>query len=99
MSQFAKEAKVRTVTISSTGRLTLPADARRALGLQGEGELEIEVDEQRHALVLRVVVRVPDEDAWAYTDQHRRQLARALADSGRVQTMSEADLRALAPSD
>ena len=91
----------RTITMSPNGRLTVPADARRALGLEGEAELEIHVDAALDELVLRPVVILRREDAWAYTPDHRELLARAHADSstGRVRSLSEDDLTAVAATD
>ena len=88
---------MKTVTVSETGRLTLPAEARRALGLDGEVELEVEVDEQHDAIILRPAVVLRREDAWAYTPEHRELLGRAHADSreGRVRQMTEAQLKRL----
>lgn len=88
---------MKTVTVSETGRLTLPAEVRRALGLQGETEFEVELDEQQDAIILRPAVVLRREDAWAYTSAHRDLLARAHADSreGRVREMSEDELRRL----
>lgn len=85
---------MKTVTMSPGGRLTLPADARQALGLDGEVELEVEVDEERDAVVLRPALVLRREDAWAYTPEHRRLLARAHADAreGRVRSLSESEL-------
>jgi AbrB family looped-hinge helix DNA binding protein len=90
-------ADVKTVTVSETGRLTLPADVRRALGLEGETELEVEIDERHDAIILRPAVVLRRGDAWAYTPEHRDLLARAHADSreGRVRELSEADLERL----
>ena len=85
------------MTVSETGRLTLPAEVRRALGLHGETEFEVELDEQQDAIILRPAVVLRREDAWAYTAAHRDLLARAHADSreGRVREMSEDELRRL----
>lgn len=87
----------RTVQMSPNGRLTLPADARRRLGLVGGAEFEVEVDDEGDALVLRPVVVLRREDAWAYTPEHRALLATAHEDSraGRVRRVSESDLRRL----
>ena len=80
--------------MNETGRLTVPADVRRALGLVGETEFEVEVDPSEDALVLRPVVSLRREDAWAYTQEHRKLLARAHKDSreGRVRKSTERDL-------
>jgi AbrB family looped-hinge helix DNA binding protein len=88
---------VKTITVSSTGRLTLPAEVRRALGLEGETELEVEVDDESEEIILRPAVVLRREDAWAYTPEHRALLSRAHADSreGRVREVSEDELRSL----
>lgn len=86
------------ITISGNGHLTLPIESRRALGIEGEAELEVEVDTEQDAVVLRPIVALRREDAWAYTPEHRRLLARAHADSraGRIQQLTEDELAALA---
>ena len=83
------------VKMTSDGRLTIPAKARRTLGVEGAAQLEVIV--KSDAIVLRPAVVLPREDAWAYTSEHRRQLARAHADSreGRVRRRSERQLTAL----
>ena len=88
---------MRTVTVKGDGRLTLPIESRRALGIEGEMEFEVEVDQERDALVLRPVIVMRRADAWAYTPEHRDLLARAHADSreGRVRTLREDELAAL----
>ncbi|MHB1772060.1 MAG: AbrB/MazE/SpoVT family DNA-binding domain-containing protein [Acidimicrobiales bacterium] len=88
---------MKTVTVSETGRLTLPAEARRALGLEGDTEVEVEVDERGDAIILRPAVVLRREDAWAYTPEHRDLLARAHGDSlaGRVRKVSEDELKRL----
>lgn len=45
------------VAMNSTGRVTLPAEARRALGLEGESFFEVAVEADR--IVLRPVAIVP----------------------------------------
>jgi len=74
------------VTLSSTGRVTLPADVRRRLHLEGDVELDVEVDEEHDAIVLRPALVLRREDAWAYEPSHRTLLERAHKDSaeGRV---------------
>ena len=81
--------------MSGTGRLTLPAEVRRALGLEGETELEVEVDPGNEEIILRPAVLLRREDAWAYTSEHRELLSRAHADSreGRIHQMSEDELK------
>ena len=53
------------VAMNAQGRLTVPADARKALGLVGEAQFQAEVRDE--GLLLRPAVLVPREDAWAYT--------------------------------
>jgi AbrB family looped-hinge helix DNA binding protein len=85
---------MKTVMVSDTGRVTLPAEARRRLGLRGETEMEIEVDVEHDAIILRPAVTLRREDAWAYTPEHRELLASAHADSreGRVRLLTEDEL-------
>jgi AbrB family looped-hinge helix DNA binding protein len=47
---------MKTVVMNPSGRITLPAEARRLLNLEGETELEIEVDEESDAIILRPVL-------------------------------------------
>ncbi|HXM58541.1 MAG TPA: AbrB/MazE/SpoVT family DNA-binding domain-containing protein [Candidatus Dormibacteraeota bacterium] len=47
------------VAMNPTGRLTLPADARRALGLRGETFFEVHLE--ANAIVLKPVAIVPLE--------------------------------------
>ena len=72
--------------MSSSGRLTIPAAARRPLGIAGEAEFDVDVSDNR--IVLRPLA-----------SQDRQLLKRALKDSeeGRVSRMTEKDLLALAP--
>lgn len=86
-----------TVTVHGSGRLTVPASVRKQLGLTEGTELEIEVDTDQQALVLRRVVYLRLEDAWAYTPDHRELLDRAHQDSkeGRVKKLSEEELESL----
>jgi AbrB family looped-hinge helix DNA binding protein len=86
---------MRTITMSPNGRLTLPAEVRQRLGLEGETELDVEVTEHG-SVTLRPVVVLPRDDAWAYTAEHLSQVAKALADirEGRVRRLSDADLAA-----
>jgi bifunctional DNA-binding transcriptional regulator/antitoxin component of YhaV-PrlF toxin-antitoxin module len=84
------------VAMSARGRLTLPADVRRQLGVEGEARFQVEVSDGN--VVLRPVVALSREDAWAYTPEHRALLERAHADSraGRVRQMSGDELIRLA---
>lgn len=88
---------MKTVTIKQDGRLTLPIESRRALGIVGETELEVEVDPERDVVMLRPVIVLRREDAWAYVPEHRALLDQAHADSreGRVRTLTEDELAAL----
>jgi AbrB family looped-hinge helix DNA binding protein len=86
---------MRTITMSPNGRLTLPAEVRQRLGLDGETEFDVEVTDHG-SVTLRPVVVLPRDDAWAYTAQHLAKVAQALADvrEGRVRRRSDADLAA-----
>ena len=83
------------VHMNATGRVTIPAGLRQELGVEGEGDFAIEVE--NGAVVLRPVLVLPREDAWAYTAEHRALLHRAHADSreGRVRELSEDNLAQL----
>jgi AbrB family looped-hinge helix DNA binding protein len=83
----------KTITMSREGRLTVPAEARRALGLHDETEFEFEVDEDGDALLLRPVVRMSRRDSWADSPEHRARLSKALdsADAGRRATVTRED--------
>jgi bifunctional DNA-binding transcriptional regulator/antitoxin component of YhaV-PrlF toxin-antitoxin module len=80
------------IHMNAQGRVTLPASARRGLGLEGEADLQLEVDHD--AIVLKPTVVLSVEDAWAYTTPHRELLKRAHADSrqGRVRSLRESEL-------
>jgi AbrB family looped-hinge helix DNA binding protein len=84
---------MRTVTMSPSGRMTLPAEVRQKLGLTGETEFDVEVTDHG-SVTLRPVVVLPRDDAWAYTAEHLTQVAKALTDvrQGRVREASEAEL-------
>jgi len=88
-----KAAKAKAVFhMNAYGRLTLPAFARKTLGLEGEADFQLDFHE--HAFVLRPAVVMTLEDAWAYTAEHRGLLARAHNDSrrGRVRSLTEGQL-------
>jgi len=87
--------------MNNAGRLTLPAETRRALGIDGAAEFEVEVDEQSDALILRPAIVLRREDAWAYTPEHRALLAKAHEDSrrGRVRKVTESQLARLGKKD
>src|SRR5919198_5484886 len=82
----------RLVAVNKQGRLTLPVDVRRRLGI-GEGtQLEVSVD--RDAVQLRPADVIPAEDRWAYRPAAIASLKRALADvrAGRVYSVGPRDL-------
>lgn len=58
------------VAMNSTGRVTLPAEARRALGLEGESFFEVAVD--RGVIVLRPVAIVPRDQARTAASERAR---------------------------
>ena len=86
------------VSMSKTGRITLPAELRRSLRLEDEAEFEVEHVEGEDRFVLRPVVVVRREDAWVYTADMLASIQRGLQDlkEGRERSASEADFRALA---
>jgi bifunctional DNA-binding transcriptional regulator/antitoxin component of YhaV-PrlF toxin-antitoxin module len=88
--------KSTAVVMNAQGRLTVPADARRELGLGGEAHFEAEVRDGE--LLLRPAVLVPREDVWAYTPEHRALLARAREDAahGRTRRLGKRKLSELA---
>jgi bifunctional DNA-binding transcriptional regulator/antitoxin component of YhaV-PrlF toxin-antitoxin module len=71
---------MKIVTMNDEGRITVPADARRALGIDGPADFEIEIDDSSDAIILRPVVTIRREDAWAYTPEHMARVAAARAD-------------------
>lgn len=85
------------VSMSRSGRLTLPAEVRRRLQLEDSTEFEVEVDSSTDTIILRPALVLRREDAWAYTPEHREVLACAHSDSreGRVRDLNEEELAAL----
>lgn len=85
----------RLVTMTPDGRITIPATARRELGVEGDATFEVGV--QGDSIILRPAVVMTREDAWAYAPEHRRLLAKAHRDSreGRVRRLSEGQLARL----
>jgi len=83
------------VSLGKSGRVTLPAPARRALGLTEGSELLVEVADG--VLTMRPAVVLTREDAWAYTSDHRERLAQARreVDAGHVYRVSEEHLKEL----
>ena len=88
---------MKTVVMEKAGRLTVPVEVRRALGLTGETELEIGVNQAQDTIILRPVGLSHDEDAWAFMPEHRKLLDRARQDSqeGRVRRLTEDELARL----
>ena len=86
----------RTIVMDRHGRLTLPPETRRELGLDGEVTLTVAID-PTGGIVLHPVW-ASDDDAWVYTPEHREAVARALrdAEAGRTRRMSEEELLRLA---
>jgi AbrB family looped-hinge helix DNA binding protein len=82
-----------TVSINAQGRMTVPSEIRRELGIIGESTLIVETDQGR--MIVRPAVVIPAEDAWAFTPEHQERLARARADvaAGHVERLTEAELR------
>ncbi len=80
------------VAVNRQGRLTLPADVRRRLGIAEGTQLEVRVRDS--AVELRPATVVPAEDRWAYTAEALASLRRALADikAGRVYRLTEKQL-------
>lgn len=85
---------MKPVAMSKTGRLTLPAAARRKLGIHDVANFEIEVTEE--GILLRPVKAVPREDVWIYTPENLARIERGLEDfrAGRLIRMSPAELDA-----
>ena len=80
------------VAVNKQGRVTLPVDVRRHLGITEATQLEVKVEND--AVQLRPVDMIPAEDRWAYTPAAIASLKRALADvkAGRVYRVSPRDL-------
>ncbi len=85
-----------TVISNKEGRLTIPAEARAALRIEGETHWTVEIVEG--ALILRPAVVVPREDAWAYTPEHTAKIERAREDAraGRAVSASGEELARIA---
>jgi AbrB family looped-hinge helix DNA binding protein len=80
------------VAVNRQGRLTLPVEIRRRLGI-GEGA-QLEVRVSGSAVELRPTTIIAAEDRWAYTPKALASIKRALADmkAGRVFEMTEEEL-------
>jgi AbrB family looped-hinge helix DNA binding protein len=82
-----------TVSINAQGRMTVPSEIRRELGITGEATVIVETEGGR--MIMRPAIVIPAEDAWAFTAEHQERLASARADvaAGRVERLSESELR------
>lgn len=85
------------VKMGADGRLTVPAAARRELGIDGEVEFELEVVRDRISLLPNNAVDHYD-DSWADTPEHRERMERARRDveDGRVYRLTVTELKQLA---
>jgi hypothetical protein len=85
------------VRIGPDGRVTPPAEALRAVGVEGETEVEIEADPGEGT----VAMKVAHEDEWLYSDENiagvRR--AREQAEAGQLRTVSPDEFAALGETD
>lgn len=80
------------LAMNAGGRLTLPAEVRKDLGIYGEAQFQVEVIPG--GLILREAVTVPRDDAWAYTPEFRDLVRRSLQDAaeGRTRQLSVEEL-------
>ncbi len=87
--------------MNTQGQVTIPEELREALGDEGCVEFEASVDAASRELTLNHVGSIPDEDAWAFTAEHRAALERARADvrAGRVRTLTLKSSKRLPQSD
>lgn len=83
------------ITITNKGRLTLPASIRKALHIEEEAQFRVDVEGD--AVILRPVVMIPREDAWAYTPEYRARAERAMKEPGF--TLTREELEALIDAD
>ncbi len=80
------------VAVNAQGRVTLPADVRRKLGISDGDQLEVKLEDDH--ITLRPARVVVAEDAWAYTAESLTGIRRALDDikEGRVYRLSWQEL-------
>ena len=71
------------VSVNAQGQITLPAGARRLLGLYEGSQLEVRIEGEE--IRLRPVRPVAEDD-WAYTPESLRSIKRSIRDikAGRV---------------
>jgi len=76
--------------MDESGRLTVPEEARRALGLSGAATFELEVDAAGAAPLLRTAGAHSDDD-FSITPEQLESLARGMKDSreGRVRRVTQ----------
>jgi AbrB family looped-hinge helix DNA binding protein len=67
-----------TVAVNAQGRITLPAEARRSLGLTAGAQLDVRIEDNE--IRLRPARTVLAEDAWAYIPESLASIKRSLAD-------------------
>ena len=83
------------ITVTEKGRLTLPVGVRKALHIEEETQLQVDVEGDR--IVLRPVAVIPREDLWAYTPEYRARAERAMKEPGF--TLTHEELEALIDAD
>ena len=85
--------ETRVVVMDGAGQLTVPEEARRALGLSGAATFELGVDADGGALILRSA-GAPSKGDVVFTPEQLESLARGLKDSreGRVRRVTKDDL-------
>ena len=78
--------------MNEQGRVTLPAEVRRRLGIRAGSQLEVKLE--GNGIRLRPATVIPEEDRWAYTPEAIASLKRGLADlkAGRVYQLTEEEL-------
>ena len=76
-----KSVMSKPILMSAGGRITLPAEARRKLGVLGEAQFQLEVDDT--SITLTPALMVPREDSWAYTPEYRALVARSREEAAR----------------
>lgn len=86
--------------MTRAGRLTIPAEVRKEMGLLEESTFDVEADPEHDVIHLRPRMVIPREDAWAYTPEMRKivERHRAEVEAGtlRVHRLTEDDLKKLA---
>lgn len=85
-----------TVISNKEGRITIPAEVRAALRVEGETHWTVEIVDG--AVLLRPAAVIPREDAWAYTPEMLAKVKRVREDlqAGRYIDVSGAELGRIA---